>query len=306
MRFETLKEEIHADLATWDGKTYLEGTFHKLPAGHWTDDTEMALALAESLIASNGAWNGDDVSKKYLAWSQGTPHGMGGSTRNAMNRLKDGVPYTVSGELFETPESVGSGTVMRCAPLGVAYRSRLSKMHVAARMDALITHNDINAEAGSVFVTGLISELSRWSPKDPGPGIRACAIMAYGIVQAAFGHGANKTPLIETITKYAWEAVGGGTPTVSETLNVGRRGNVHQITCTALLATAVGWEDFGKGIEFAVRLGGDTDTRAAIAGAMLGALHGQEGIPDHYKTGLKDYQMIADIDQKLWALGEIE
>lgn len=53
MPFEKLGDEVHPDLATWDG-SYQPGTWHELPRGHWTDDTEMAECLATSLVACRG------------------------------------------------------------------------------------------------------------------------------------------------------------------------------------------------------------------------------------------------------------
>ena len=49
----------------------------------------------------------------------------------------------------------------------------------------------------------------------------------------------------------------------------------------------------------AVRIGGDADTRGAIAGAILGARFGLEGIPDEYKTGLHRFDDLARLDREL-------
>lgn len=291
MPFEKLKEEIHEGLATWTGD-YQEGTFHKLPAGHWTDDTEMAVALAESLI-ENGGYNGAATAKKYLAWSEGTPHGMGGSTRNAMKRLKEGVSWELSGELFETTETVGSGTAMRIAPLGLAYRHRSMRN---ARLDAGITHNHEEAFAAAIVVASAVGSLYSLTPADDPKIFRGQVVRQ--ILEALEDTQTANTDLYRKLGEYYTKPFA----SLTEGLNVGNRGNAYQIVLSALRAVILGWRGFADGIQAAIRQGGDTDTRAAIAGAMLGALHGLGGIPESYQKGVKDFEMLRDLDQKLWDL----
>lgn len=84
MPFEKLGDEVHPDLGTWDGMSFRKGTFHDLPPGHWTDDTEMAECLTQSLL-QHGAI-GEDTAKRYLEWARGTPHGMGGLSQRSRDQ----------------------------------------------------------------------------------------------------------------------------------------------------------------------------------------------------------------------------
>src|SRR5262249_37448630 len=133
MPFEKPRDEVDPRLASWDG-SFIAGEWKNrvshnlkgnvpmpyLPPGHWTDDTEMAIALAKSLIHC-GKYDGDFTAGQYLAWARNTPHGMGTSTRKAMQKIAAGVSHRDSGTRFAAHEQVGNGTAMRVAPLAVFY-----------------------------------------------------------------------------------------------------------------------------------------------------------------------------------------
>jgi ADP-ribosylglycohydrolase len=87
------------------------------PAGQYTDDTLMPIALAESLLANDG-FNPEKVSQKYLVWynSENT-RGIGNTTAMAMVRLKMGATHEDSG-VIDT-NVAGNGTAMRASPLGL-------------------------------------------------------------------------------------------------------------------------------------------------------------------------------------------
>jgi len=170
MPFETLDGTVHPELETWAQGAhgeYRAGTFHKLGPGTYTDDTEMAECLARSLIEQRGSFDGDAVARRYLAWFQGSPTGMGGTTRTAMQRLAEGVPYFKSGVVFAPNDAaVGSAPAMRSAPLGAALSSpshgehRAHMLFLICCVDASITHIHPEAELSS-FAVAIAVMLSR-------------------------------------------------------------------------------------------------------------------------------------------------
>lgn len=82
-------------------------------------------------------------------------------------------------------------------------------------------------------------------------------------------------------------------------MKLGRFGNVSQTVATATFCAA--WAaDFEQGVVAAIRGGGDTDTRGAITGAILGARFGLEGIPERYQKGLHGFKTLCKIDTTLW------
>ena len=289
MPFETLGDEVHPDLAAWDG-SYQPGTWHKLPAGHWTDDTEMAECLAMSLLACN-SFDGDDVSRRYLAWSQGTPHGMGGTTRAAMVKLASGANWRDSGLPFEDPDKVGSAPPMRAAPIG-AHFSNESAILDACRQDAYITHADPEAVAASVAVALSVRlALQHVEPTSVLPLVFAALHRVRPVslptrVENSLAN-ARMVLVLDPLS-----------PELFTSTYAGRRGNAWQITTTAIYC-ALWANSFRDGVIAAVKLGGDADTRGAIAGAILGARFGLEGIPDEYKRGLLKFEELRHLDQRL-------
>lgn len=307
MPFETLGDEVHPDLANWEGE-YRHGTFLDLPPGHFTDDTEMAECLATSLV-ERGMYDGADVARRYLAWSKGTPHGMGGSTRVAMKKLDSGLSsWRDSGVPFASPHLVGSAPAMRAAPIGAFYPAgyRLSVIHETCVHDAQITHMDREAWASSFAVVlavramlqdhdptsvcaEIVDELSRHGPAT--------------LVEAAL-HRASQTLRCHDVrvfmrttsaspSNFLLEA-----PSSFAQRNAGVRGNAWQITATAIYC-ALWAPSYREGIMAAIKLGGDTDTRGAIAGAIMGARFGLEGIPLEYMRGLLDFDRLHTLDRWL-------
>ncbi len=290
MPFEKLGDEVHPDLSTWDGQSFRKGTFHDLPPGHWTDDTEMAECLARSLI-EHGAI-GEDTAQRYLTWARGTPHGMGGSVKKALDRLAQGVSWRDSGVTFEDPQAMGAGTSMRAAPIG-AYYLRLDEIWKACRADAYITHAHVEAVIASFAVAACTAQMMV-GDKTP---LRCLAtILEYAEAQ----RGRPERTLVETGLSHALvELARGGMPPIEFTrLHAGRRGNAWQVTVTAIYC-ALYAKSFGDGVEAAVKLGGDADTRGAIAGAILGARFGYEGLPTWLTAGLHRFEDLLALDLKL-------
>jgi ADP-ribosyl-[dinitrogen reductase] hydrolase len=292
MPFEHFADGVHQALATWDG-TFKAGTYHKLPPGHFTDDTEQAECLARSLIA-NGGFDGEDVAKRYLTWSQGTPHGMGGTTREAMRRLAEGAPWTASGVAFADPNAVGSGPPMRAAPLGML-QDLPTTVHGICSHDAWITHASWEAVSASYAVAMAV----RLAPDRSGLTLLrdVTALVANAERQGYCAkHGPTK---VSEDRGYAVGFLQAGVSVASIVPQpFSRRGNARSIVATALYC-ACGCDDFRSGVIAAVSLGGDTDTRGAIAGAVLGARFGLEGIPDEYKRGLLRFEDLRQLDQQL-------
>src|SRR5215211_1602510 len=99
------------------------GWLHLIP-GEITDDTQMTLALAESLACS-GPLDMDDVAARFLSWFRSEPEDIGNTTRSALSYLANGVPWEEAGErvISESPSAAGNAAVMRCAPVALRFRT---------------------------------------------------------------------------------------------------------------------------------------------------------------------------------------
>ena len=289
MPFETNKDSIHPKLADWTMSTYVEGNYHKLPPGHYTDDTEMAAALAESLVDTKGWYSRVAAAEHYRQWSLGAPTGMGTSTRTAMNRLVDGIPAHLSGVMFDHPDKVGNGTAMRCAPLGVVNKpGRDSDLLYSCRDDARITHDHPVAVDASYAVALAISQI-----------LETSGSFNYGTILRRL----PKESLIADAIEKAFQCIFDRVQD-EEAMNIlGRRGNAIQTVGSAFYFCGMYCaSDFDFALDRAIRAGGDTDTRGAIVGAIMGTMKGRDRIPEHLIDGLNNAQYIMDLDDKLIAL----
>lgn len=290
MPFEKLNGIVHPDLSGWDGK-YKPGTWHKLPAGHWTDDTEMAVCLAESLIARM-TYDLDDVAKRYCAWAQGTPHGMGGTTKTAMRLLSEGFNPTETGQPFEHADKVGSGTAMRIAPLGLFCRSTPYSLNAWAPMDARITHVHDEATAASLAVSHGVRLAVMKGMDDPVTWLTEISKFVAAQV--------DPSKVGERIFHAASCLKSGLHPEALVELGIaGRHGNAWQITVSALYCAAFHWTDYQTAVFQAVSLGGDCDTRGAITGGIMGARCGLDKIPVYLRDGLYEFNKLAALDEAL-------
>ena len=248
----------------------LELPWMRLPPGSTTDDTAMARNLARSLAERDG-FDPEDVVARHLAWFRAGPLDVGATTRNVLRRVAAGVPAAEAARAAweeRGPEvSAGNGSVMYCAPLGLAYANRAHLLpDLGPRLSGL-THSDERCGTAVVAVTLALGSLVRGDPPDRAVGD------ALEAVQDRQGG--------EEL-EFLCEAAG----TVRK---------VDGPDCGfCLFAAGIGLGAVARGGAFesellrVVSLGGDTDTNAAVAGALTGASAGLEGLPPAWLSRLQD------------------
>jgi ADP-ribosyl-[dinitrogen reductase] hydrolase len=243
------------------------------PPGTWTDDTAMAMNLWQSLIDRAGVLDLDDVLERHLAWLASDPPDAGNQTRLALEEVAAGTPDPAKA-VFERrgPEvSAGNGSVMYCAPLGVV-RARAPELLVEeAPALSRLTHWDGRCQTACLAVTTTVAALVR--------GDQADAAVLDSLAVLSDREGGEELEFL-----------------------VGEAGRSRQIDgpdqgfClfTAGIALQVTGEELGfeDGLRHVVGLGGDTDTNAAVAGALLGALHGRAAIPEPWLDRLAEHEAI--------------
>ncbi len=210
-------------------------------AGQPTDDSEMALALARSIVRAQGYQSGQ-ARRAYEEWYRSGPFDIGTTTREALS----------TGTASATSQA--NGALMRVSPIGVALEPDAA--YAAGSEDAAITHaHPICREASAVFAATL-----------------SYAIRSGADAGSVFEYAAARTA--NTALREALEAARSQPP---------RDFRAHQgwvliafHNAFYQLIHAHGVED---GVVDTVMRGGDTDTNAAIAGALLGAVHGLRSLP---------------------------
>lgn len=307
MPFEMRGRAVHPGLKDWDGVSYLSGTHHKLEKGSWTDDTEMTICLAKSIL-DNNMFDGERVAKQYLEWFEGNPTGMGGTTRVALEKFKK-LNKAESKDAwrhcgvynFPSPDEVGAGTVMRIAPVGVFFSRQLDVIRKVCREDAFITHRHLEAYAASLAVASLIAGIIQLQP-DFG---NQPPVHRRNAVEFMFD---QLTVVDESITvrvlKKALEGHGFTRhPNNAVDDLAGRYGNAWQIAVTSIHCAMHMWGFVDKSLETAIRMGGDADTRGAVTGAIQGAIVGLVAMEELYPSlveGVKHSETLKALDQTLW------
>jgi ADP-ribosyl-[dinitrogen reductase] hydrolase len=253
-----------------------------LPPGTTTDDTAMARNLIRSLNANGGRLVPADVLARHVAWLATDPPDVGVLTRRVLTSARDG-DTDAAREYVEQrgPEvSAGNGSVMYCAPLGVAYAKRAGELFDAAPALSAITHWDERCRTACLAVTLAVAALVL------GDEPRAAVVAAVGAV--AGREGAEE--LEETVD----------TAGLVRPIDGPDQGFVL-FTAGVALRTVAHAPSFDEGLRSVVCLGGDTDTNAAVAGALLGAVHGRAGLPEAWLAKLADRE---DLEAEAEALAD--
>jgi ADP-ribosyl-[dinitrogen reductase] hydrolase len=253
---------------------YRDAKSRRSLAGEWSDDTSMALALADSL--ANGHCKKDQLDK-YVDWYKNgkyTPDnkcfGMGGTTRKSLEN------YIATGEL-ESPlvEAMGNGSIMRLAPVAIRFATDPSLKLIAVESSAT-THSSPTCRSAceymAVILSGLLRGLSREQVLDPTWKETASLELVPEVREVANG-------------SFLTDVVDG-------------RGHVIESLKSALWAF-YDTNSFEQAVLRAVNLGNDSDTTGAIAGQFAGAHYGYDSIPEYLIEGLARKEMIDEYLNKI-------
>ena len=230
--------------------------------GEFTDDTQMALLLASSLVEREGL-DEADVFDRFRTWLAAGPPDVGNQTRSV---LASGRPWDVAAaeHLARTGHAAGNGSLMRTTPAAVFFApaGREATMDAARRISAL-THGDPAAGEG-------------------------CAIL-HELVRVALDGGDPLAALPDALAAVApehrgkWESVLAAAWQPSDATE--SNGAVWPTLGSAVWALRKAGS-FAEGMRLVLDLGGDTDTVAAVTGGLLGAVYGIAGIPMRWTSVL--------------------
>jgi ADP-ribosyl-[dinitrogen reductase] hydrolase len=246
-----------------------------LPPGSTTDDTAMARNLWRSLIATGGDLDVGDVLRRHLEWLATSPPDVGNLTRRVLSGWRDGVPDAARDYVARRgPEvSAGNGSVMYCAPLGLAYAWRPGELREAAPALSGITHADERCRTACLAVTLAAAALVRGEPPDGAVGDALAAVVdreGGEELEHLVGAAGIDRPIDGPDQGFTLFAAGVGLRFVAERAE----------------------DPFAPSLCEVVALGGDTDTNAAVTGALLGAALGAEALPSTWLERLADREAI--------------
>ncbi len=255
------------DRSTWHTEMTGGGAFG-VPAGGWTDDTSMALALAESLYAF-GYFKAEEVADNFVAWWLEGQFSwankcidIGNATREALNRQlqrqSGGNAYLGSTSHTDS----GNGGIMRLAPTVLINHRNLSKAIEDSINQSRITHAS-----------------------------EECCLYANLLARVLYAG----DPFIDEVSDYVlsddsvWQEL--------------KTWGYVKHTFHAAMWAARNSSSFEECVLLAVNLKGDADTMGAVAGQIAGAMYGYEAIPERWRNTLLWHDQLVTLASKLHDIG---
>lgn len=269
---------------------YRDGGPHDLAPGEWTDDTSLALALADSIVEAG--WDLNDQASRYLDWRRtgrysvnGRCFDIGNATAVALSRFASSGDARSSGATDR--RAAGNGSIMRLAPVPIAYvddfPGNLEMLALRAGESSLPTHASPQCVSACRYFAVVLAGLMQGVPREdvlspdwePLQRLRAIEPLDGEIEEVASGSFRRKSPP---------EIVGSG--------------YVVRSLEAALWAfhDAV---DLREAVLRAVNLGDDADTTGAVCGQLAGACWGESGIPQEWREGLARRDLIDPVLSRL-------
>ena len=231
----------------------------------WTDDTQMALDIAESL-SDRGALEPDDLARRFASsyrWSRG----YGPGTAKLLKQVASGADWRQVNRSVHRDGSFGNGAAMRAPVIGLFYAARPGDLHTAARQSASITHAHPLGIEGAVLLASATA-------------LAVGTDHALEILQGAAAH-CELLPFTKRLESASTWLQSGDQPTAQEVSRELGNGIAASESCVTAVYIALRFlkQPFTKMQDFVAICGGDVDTIGAMAGAVWGAANGASRLP---------------------------
>ena len=260
------------------------------------DDLAQAVDLGEALL-EGGDYVGS-FAERLVTWARENGRGMGILTNRVIQELEAGhSPPDAARRVYESNPIAPNGGVMRSAPVALARHRQPEMLVIDSAATCVVTHYAVNCQWSCIIVNAVIAMLLRGVEPDLG-----------ALMHAATADGAPDmlaTALADGIPAGVLSAVKDGVPVVSDASWLRR---VQMLIGHTLIALQCGlWAsvtplDFETALRQVVEAGGDTDTNAAVAGAVLGARYGASAIPGRWLDCVPERPRIEALADGLAAL----
>lgn len=262
---------------------YRGGGPHRLEAGEWTDDTSMALALADSIAAVG--WDLNDQARRYVEWWKTGQYSVNGrcfdigiTTRNALGNFASNKDALTSGD--RSDRASGNGSIMRLAPVPIRYAhlypGQVDELSRLAGESSLPTHASDQCVSACRYLATILAALMHgedrdevlspdWQPLQQLNGVKPLHPLIQEVAQGSFRQ--KQPPAIQ------------GSGWVVKSLE-------------ASLWAFHDADAFDEAVLKAVNLGDDADTTGAICGQLAGAYWGESGISESLRSRLARRDML--------------
>lgn len=252
---------------------------HRQPAGTWSDDGGLMLALLDSLLTTG--FDLSDQATRYLRWWEGPDYkpgpvfDVGTTTKLALDRLKSGTPPEQAGGREERDN--GNGSLMRILPIAlVGHAHEPERLIVEACRSSKLTHAHPRSQAVCALYCLVVQLILRGET-------RRDQVLAQALVSASRHLPPGVKAELDTIRRHSERS--GGTYVV----------DAFWSAWDAFATSA----SYRETVERAVRFGNDTDTTAAIAGGLAGAYWGLDAIPAEWRRGMRAQETASRLVDRL-------
>jgi len=263
-------------------KDMLGGGWLGLAPGEVTNDTQMTLALAESL-AARGGFVAEDVARSYVEWFLTHPKDIGLTINCSLALLESGEKSELASEIarqVSMGDGVDNGTLMRCAPIAMMDFEDEDRLAQDTLAESRITHSESLAGEAALAHNRMVAEaLGGKKDKQAIVGTAAAYMERYNGQVSSLLAGVPGEP-IETVES---------TTSCLDTLKV---------SAWAFSKT----DSFEEALIFAVNLGGDADTAGAVTGALVGAYYGAGEIPGRWRKKIRGAKRIKELAHAMYTL----
>jgi ADP-ribosylglycohydrolase len=257
-----------------------------LKPGQWTDDTSMALCLAESLVEKQG-FDPVDQLERYVSWYRhghfsctGRCFDIGTTTWTALETfIATRNPYSGS----TSSHAAGNGSIMRLAPVPMFFASQPIEAIEKSGESSRTTHGATTCIDACRYFGGLIAGAINGATKDE-------LLSDHGAPTPRYWREFPLCPEIDEIA--AGSFIRRNPPEIKGT------GHVVRSLEAALWAFHRG-HDFKEGALLAVNLGDDADTTGAVYGQIAGAFYGYDAIPESWRAKVADKELILALADRL-------
>jgi ADP-ribosyl-[dinitrogen reductase] hydrolase len=245
--------------------------------GEWTDDTALTLATAQAYAGD--VFDPEAAAHAMVHWALSKPKDIGNLTARALRFIIDGKATSLTAgkrALKQTPGAAGNGSLMRALPTALVRKPDDQRLIEESRILSAITHADERCLTACVAFSAALAELIHHGSD--------VAVAIETARRLAAGNNSEVDKLLDNVSK-------GLKP------KLGAEGIGYVLVCLerALISLREA-PTFAKGVLDVVNLGGDTDTNAAVSGALLGAHFGPSEIPASW---LADLQGKAELEKTL-------
>lgn len=264
---------------------YRAGGPHPIPVGGWTDDTSMALALADSL--KRAGFNLDDQLSAYCDWARqgkysviGRLFDIGIQTRTALDYWETG--RGLGHRDLNREDHSGNGSLMRLAPVVIYCASlanhffHMDQLGDLCALSSYTTHPNQRCQDACRLLGWLLADLAAGETKEQ-------VLSETGFTYARVWNRIQDQVIRDLWLKRGWEK--------KERHQI-RSGGYVADTLEAALWCFARTDNFRDCVLLAANLGEDADTTGAVAGQLAGAYYGEAGIPPDLLDGLARCDML--------------